>query len=127
MGLQQEILESVIQKAMEDSSFKKKLIKRPLHTIERYTGQSVKLPKGKRIVVQDQSDSDAIYVIIPVKENTEEVELSDQQLDAVAGGTIDPIIIPQSTANSATPPPPPPPEDTIDPIILPGGGTSNGG
>lgn len=94
MGLleQKEVLQSVIQRALEDISFKKNLIKKPTETIEKFIGQSINLPKGKHIVVHDQSDPAAIYITIPTETDTEDIELTEEQLEAVAGGVIPPII-----------------------------------
>jgi len=36
--------------------------------------------------VRDQTDESTVYINIPTKPNTEDVELNEDQLEAVAGG-----------------------------------------
>ena len=83
----QQIMTSVIAKCWEDEAFKQALIADPVATLEKFTGNEINLPEGKRIVVRDQSaDANAIYFNIPAEPNLEELELSDEQLELVAGG-----------------------------------------
>jgi len=82
----QEILQSIITKAWQDETFKQELIANPLKTIEKLTGEKLNFPEGKKMVVQDQTNTSKIYLNIPSKLNLDDVELSEEQLEAVAGG-----------------------------------------
>ena len=44
------------------------------------------IPKGKKIVVEDQTESNVIYINIPQKVNIDEFELTEEQLETVSGG-----------------------------------------
>ncbi len=82
----QEIIESVISKAWEDATFKKELIADPIKTIEKLTGVKIVLPEGKNLIITDQTDKANIYVNIPVEPEIENMELTEEQLETVAGG-----------------------------------------
>lgn len=47
------------------------------------------LPAGKTLVVRDQTDESTVYINIPVKLNIDDIELSEEQIEVVAGGTKD--------------------------------------
>ncbi len=78
----------IITKAWEDETFKKQLIASPVETIEKFTGKSFNVPDEKKIVIADQSQKDTIYINIPPKPNLEDIELTENQLETVAGGNI---------------------------------------
>lgn len=82
----QEIIESIISKAWEDANFRKELLVDPMKAIEKLTGVKVTLPEGKTLVITDQTDKSKIYVNIPAEPEIENMELSEEQLEAVAGG-----------------------------------------
>lgn len=82
----QELLQSVIQKSWEDENFKQELIENPVKKIEELTGEKINLPEGKTIIVKDQTDEAIVYINIPAKLNLEDLELTEEQLEAVAGG-----------------------------------------
>lgn len=83
----QKVYGEIVQKAWEDSQFKNDLIANPIETIEKFTGNKVNLPKGQTLVVKDQTDESLVYINIPRKVNIDEMELTDEQLEMVAGGT----------------------------------------
>lgn len=90
---EQKLYQEVIQKAWEDTEYKKKLIANPLDAIEKLTGVRLNLPEGKTIVVRDQTDESTVYINIPAIQEMGDVELNEEQLEAVAGGRSDfPII-----------------------------------
>ncbi|HEX8378602.1 MAG TPA: NHLP leader peptide family RiPP precursor [Pedobacter sp.] len=74
------------KKAWEDPQFKSELMANPAEAIEKATGHKLNLPAGKTLVVRDQTDESTVYINIPAKLNTEDVELNENQLEAVAGG-----------------------------------------
>lgn len=82
----QEFLYKVYKKAWEDASFKEKLISNPVDTLNEFTGKKADLPNDKTIVAVDQTNPNHIYINIPAKPHLEDVELSENQLEMVAGG-----------------------------------------
>lgn len=71
----------LIAKAWEDEAFKEKLMTSPRSTIEQELGHA--LPEGLKLQVLEES-ADTLYLVIPRNPDTE--ELSDLELEAVAGG-----------------------------------------
>ncbi|MCK8496023.1 NHLP leader peptide family RiPP precursor [Spirosoma sp. RP8] len=82
----QEIIEAIISKAWEDVNFRKELVADPIKTIEKLTGVKIDLPEGKTLVINDQTDKSKLYVNIPAEPEIESMELTEEQLEAVAGG-----------------------------------------
>ena len=83
----QEVLQQVINEAWENETFKTELMANPLVAIEKLTGQQLDL-KDKELVVRDQTDENTIYINIPAEEHLEDLELTEEQLEAVAGGKL---------------------------------------
>lgn len=83
-----EFLLSIYKKAWEDEKFKQSLIKNPVETLNEFTGKVVDFPKDKKLIVQDQSNSNHVHINIPPKPNLEDLELNEDQLEMVAGGSI---------------------------------------
>ncbi len=79
-------LQTVVNKAWDDASFKTELVADPVSAIESATGLNV--PGDVKIVVNDQTDEDVIYLNIPPKPDFDNMELTDEQLEQVAGGEI---------------------------------------
>jgi uncharacterized protein YkvS len=90
----QDLLHKIISKAWDDEKFKAELIANPIDTIKKATGETVKLPEGKTLIVKDQTDESIIYVNIPAEPNFDDMELNEEQLEAVSGGNLPPWIIP---------------------------------
>ena len=87
----QKLYAEIVQKAWEDAKFKQELIVNPVATIEKFTGKKMNLPEGKMIVVRDQTDESVVYINIPAaSKQMDDVELNDDQLEAVAGGLLFP-------------------------------------
>ena len=82
---EQKLYAEIVQKAWEDTSFKEELIANPVAAIEKLTGKKMNLPEGKTFVVRDQTDESTVYINIPAKTQLD-AELSEEQLEAVAGG-----------------------------------------
>ncbi|MDR6759853.1 hypothetical protein J2Y38_000032 [Flavobacterium sp. 2755] len=83
---EEEVLRLVISKAWEDSNFRKSLIADPIKAIENLTGAKIVLPEGKTLVVNDQTDKSKVYMNIPSEPNIEDIELTEEQLEIIAGG-----------------------------------------
>ncbi len=83
---EQQLFQQVINEAWENESFKKELMTAPVAAIEKLTGEKVSLPAGKTLVVRDQTDAETVFINIPAAPATEDVELNEAQLEAVAGG-----------------------------------------
>ncbi|QVY64638.1 NHLP leader peptide family RiPP precursor [Polaribacter sp. Q13] len=111
---EQQVLQQVINEAWENVDFKKKLMANPEVAIEELTGAKLNIPEGKTFVVRDQTDESTVYINIPAEQKLENVELNEEQLEAVAGGKagygyvfpIDPIFIF-----------PGPPQPIVDPVF----------
>ncbi|WP_299833571.1 NHLP leader peptide family RiPP precursor [uncultured Tenacibaculum sp.] len=82
----QELFQKIIVKAWEDDTFKQGLISNPINAIEGLTGEKLSVKEGKKLKVFDQTEKDVVYLNIPVKPDIENLELTEEQLEAVAGG-----------------------------------------
>lgn len=78
----------LVNRCWEDESFKQELIAKPLETLESFYGKSLNIEaKGKtHVVVTDQTNPGVMYVNIPGKPNFDDMELTDAELEAIAGG-----------------------------------------
>jgi hypothetical protein len=81
-----DLLKNLTQKAWESAAFKDQLINNPTATIEQVTGKSLKDLGDKRIVVEDQTDESVIYINIPAKMDIDNLELTEEELELIAGG-----------------------------------------
>ena len=88
---EQKLFQEVVNKAWEDATFKQELITNPVKAIEKLTGERINLPEGKTIVVRDQTSESTVYINIPAEQKLDNVELNEEQLEAVAGGIWDPF------------------------------------
>lgn len=91
---EQKAYAEIVQKAWDDTDFKSQLIDNPVTAIEKLTGKKMDLPAGKKIVVRDQTNESIVYINIPAKPNLEDVELHEEQLDLVAGGSFPILALP---------------------------------
>ena len=85
MTKENEMYQKLIQKAWDDEAFKNELIANPLAAIEKFVGGRLDLPEGKTIVVRDQTSEENVYINIPAVPEAD-VELSEEELERVAGG-----------------------------------------
>ncbi|MFC3811762.1 class IIb bacteriocin, lactobin A/cerein 7B family [Lacihabitans lacunae] len=82
------LFNGLISQSWKDESFKKSLINNPIQTIENFIGNPIYLEGGKqKIVVEDQGDNNIIYLNLPSRAEFSELELTDEQLEMVAGGS----------------------------------------
>jgi hypothetical protein len=88
-----ELMKSLVEKAWESASFKDQLIKNPLATIQEFTNKSFVLPDNQSIVVEDQTNESVIYFNIPAEPNLDGLELTEEQLELVAGGLTPAVVI----------------------------------
>lgn len=82
----QELNDSLVNEALNNVEFKKQLVDNPRETINEYANGEFFIPEEMKVVVYDQSDSDFIYLNIPPKIDIDDVELSTEELEIVAGG-----------------------------------------
>ena len=82
----QEIIQTVISKAWEDLNFRKELIADPVTAIENISGVKIVLPEGKTLVIADQTDKSKVYLTIPAEPEMDNMELTEEQLELIAGG-----------------------------------------
>ena len=58
----------------------------PVATMEKLTGEKVNLPEGQKLTVVDQSDESTVYFNIPKRVEIDNLQLTEEQLEQVAGG-----------------------------------------
>jgi hypothetical protein len=83
----EEKLAPVIARAWQDEAYRKELVANPKGVLRKEFG--VELPEGLAIEVLEESPA-KLYIVIPPKPTD---ELSDEQLEGVAGGVCIPAVI----------------------------------
>ncbi len=83
---EQKMFAGVVQRAWEDADFKKALVSNPVETIESFIGYKIVIPQGQTFVVKDQSDESTVYFNIPRQVDYDNLQLTEEQLEMVAGG-----------------------------------------
>ena len=84
----QKILQRVLTEAWNNPTYKAELIANPTEAVKNLTGENFTLPEGKTLEVCDQSNVDKVYLNISPRPNFDNVELTDHQLEEVAGGRV---------------------------------------
>ena len=81
----QEMEQRLIERSIEDESFRRRLIEDPKGAVEEELG--TRLPEEVRVVTVEETQ-DTIYLVLPSTPmtGTEGVELSDRELESMAGG-----------------------------------------
>jgi hypothetical protein len=82
----QEMERRLIEKSVEDEAFRQRLIEDPKGAVEEELG--TRLPEEVRVVTVEETQ-DTIYLVLPSSTpiaGAEGAELSDQELESVAGG-----------------------------------------
>jgi hypothetical protein len=79
----QEIEAHLVAKAWKNESFKQELLNNPKSVIAQEFG--VEIPKQLNIEVMEE-DANTLFITLPMRPDLSGLELSDQELEAVAGG-----------------------------------------
>jgi hypothetical protein len=80
-----EMKRSIIQRSLEDESFRQRLLEEPKAAVEQELG--TRLPEGVELRAVEET-ADTIYLVLPPGTSStaqQGDELSDQELEAVAG------------------------------------------
>ncbi|MCI4670065.1 MAG: NHLP leader peptide family RiPP precursor [Bacteroidia bacterium] len=85
----QKIISQLLERVWEDDDFKERLIANPEEVIIETTGDMFDLPDGKELEIVDQTDPDKVYFNLSPKPDMDEIELTDEQLELIAGGASD--------------------------------------
>ncbi len=86
-----ELMNALVNRAWESATFKDQLMKNPKTTIESFIGN--KIEDDINFVVDDQTNTSMIYLNIPAVPNLDELELSEEQLEMVAGGATPALVV----------------------------------
>jgi hypothetical protein len=80
------VTSQVIDRATRDSAFRQELLQNPKETVERELG--VNIPPGIELRVVEETSS-TLYLVLPPQAMAAGQELSDRELEQVAGGWTD--------------------------------------
>lgn len=80
-----EIQDKILQHAHENAEFRQELLSDPKGTLEKYTGQ--KLPADGNVYVHEIGPKE-LHLVVPAEDQASDVELSDEELESVAGGEV---------------------------------------
>lgn len=79
------LTQSLYNKCWNDINFKKELISKPKETLERFIGYPIN--ERLKVIVNDDSESlNNVYLNIPAKPDLDEIELTENELELIAGG-----------------------------------------
>lgn len=83
----EKLVQKALQKAEKDHEFRKTLIANPIEATESVTGETLKLPSGKELVIIEEELGDNIIARLQYKDGAlEGIELNEEELEKVAGG-----------------------------------------
>ncbi len=84
MNQRQQLEQLLIEKAMKDESFRKQLIENPTAAIEAETG--IKIPETMHVKILEENPQEVFLVLPFVPTAGADLELSEIELESVAGG-----------------------------------------
>jgi|TARA_B110000037_G_C17110456_1_gene501655 hypothetical protein len=84
----EKLMKVLAAKAWDSTNFKEQLINNPQATLEKIVGAKMTVPDGKKIIIEDQTDPNIIYLNIPGKVDISNFELTEEQLERVSGGVV---------------------------------------
>ena len=89
-GGRTEMERKLVQRSLEDESFRQRLLEDPKGVVEEELG--TRLSEGVQVRAVEET-ADTIYLVLPPRAETEQssAEISDEELEAVAGGGFDTI------------------------------------
>ena len=76
--------EKLINLCWADENFKNELVAEPKATLEK---MGATIAEGVEVVVNDQTDTSVFHVNIPPRPESYDLELSEEELEAVSGGS----------------------------------------
>lgn len=82
-----DVVMDLIHSAQNDQKLKESFISNPQTVIESNLGKKLNLPEDHSIFVEDQSDPSIIYINIPRQVDVEDFELTEEDLEQIAGGS----------------------------------------
>ncbi|MEM6718280.1 MAG: hypothetical protein AAF611_03095 [Bacteroidota bacterium] len=80
-----DFVEDVIRRCHEDDSFKDRLIENPVSVVNEDYNLFLK-NDTTQLIVEDQSDENIIYINIPKRIDFDDIQLTEEELERVAGG-----------------------------------------
>lgn len=87
-GGREEMERRIVQRSLEDDAFRQKLLNDPKTAIEEELGGP--LPEEVRVVAVEET-ADTVYLVLPSAAEVERGGISDEDLEAVAGGGMPPV------------------------------------
>ena len=82
----EDLIKKLIEKAWDNDTFKEQLVNNPEVVIEQELDSKMTIPEGLKLVVEDQTDSNIVYLNIPRKIEFDDFELTEEDLEKVSGG-----------------------------------------
>ena len=84
----EELFKIIFMKCWENNEFKNNFIDHPVRVLEKENGKSLLLADNKnKVIVEDQTDPNIIYLNIPAKEELD-FEMTEDELQMVSGGAL---------------------------------------
>lgn len=84
MDKRKQFEQQIIEKAIKDQSFRQQLLDDPKGVIEKEFG--LKIPESVEVKVLEEN-ANTFYIVLPGSNKSSEMELTDAELNTVAGGT----------------------------------------
>jgi hypothetical protein len=81
-----DVREALVRTTLKDKSFRESLVANPKLAVERALGTN--LPENMDVVVLQDSD-DKMFIVLPMLLSFETGDLSDAELEKIAGGFLD--------------------------------------